>query len=81
MIHQKISVGDVHVEVHCDASELDAALAKVDHLIARTQQARDMGIDLGTLSVGCAGLVAGSEQLKSAVTRRLFLMPWRRLPR
>jgi hypothetical protein len=40
----RVRAGDVEVEIHCDSSQLDAAIAKMDVLIAKASKAKALGV-------------------------------------
>jgi len=70
-VNGRIRAGEVEIEIHCDTTQLDEALRKMELLIAKATQAQSLGVlPMGIL----AGVIAGSPR---RLTRRsLFGLDW-----
>ena len=59
----------LELKISCDTSEVDAALAKVEALIQRTEHAKSIGVPVAALGIAAATVVGSS----APVSRRSLL--------
>lgn len=60
-VDYRVRAGALEVEVHCDTSELDSALAKIQLLVERTERLQRLGVEVPGLLVATS-LVASPRK-------------------
>lgn len=55
-VNGRIRAGEVEIEIHCDSTQLDEALRKMELLITKAEHAKSLGVlPMGILAASLAG--------------------------
>ena len=76
-IDAEVRAGQLEVKVHCDSSQLDSALEKLDLLIKKAEQAQALGaVPDGTVLTASILGIAAASTTKRVSRRGLLGLEW-----